>query len=149
MSVSSSNDAVHSVDQPVTMAEILSALSFALDITEGARPGHAVRACLLGMRLGKEIGLSNQVLADLYYALLLKDIGCSSNSARMSEAFAAEDQAVKQNFKFIDREKLGRPNREALTFVWNNVAPTASVWEPDAPDVSDDPQTRRSDRRGN
>ena len=124
-----SNDAVHSVDdQPVTMAEILSALSFALDITEGARPGHAVRACLLGMRLGKEIGLSDQVLADLYYALLLKDIGCSSNSARMSEAFAAEDQAVKQNFKFIDREKLGRPNREALTFVWNNVAPTASVW---------------------
>ena len=114
--------------QPVTMGEILSALSYALDITEGARPGHSVRSCLLGMRLGKQIGLSDHALADLYYALLLKDIGCSSNSARMADAFAADDQVVKQHFKFIDREKLGKPNREALTFVWNNVAPTTSVW---------------------
>ena len=129
MSRSSPNPALHSADgQPVTLAEILSALSFALDITEGARPGHSVRACLLGMRLGEQIGLSDQVLADLYYALLLKDIGCSSNSARMADAFAADDQVVKQHFKFIDREKLGKPNREALTFVWENVAPTAGVW---------------------
>ena len=107
----------------------MSALSFALDLTEGALPGHSVRACLLGMRLGEQIGLSDRALADLYYALLLKDIGCSSNSARMSAAFAADDQVVKQHFKFINREKLGKPNREALTFVWNNVAPTAGVWD--------------------
>ena len=113
---------------PVTLAELLSALSFALDVTEGARPGHSVRACILGMRLGKQIGLSAELLADLYYALLLKDIGCSSNSARMASAFAADDQLVKQHFKFIDREKLGKPNREALTFVWNNVAPSTGVW---------------------
>ena len=114
--------------QPVLLCEIMSALSFALDITEGARPGHSVRTCLLGMRLGRQIGLYAHELADLYYALLLKDIGCSSNSARMAGVFTAEDQAVKQNFKFIDRQKLGKPNGEALTFVWNNVAPTASAW---------------------
>ena len=129
MSEFSPNAAFHSAaGQPVTLAEILSALSFALDITEGARPGHSVRACLLGMRLGKQIGLGDQALADLYYALLLKDIGCSSNSARMADAFAADDQIVKQHFKFIDREKLGKPNREALTFVWQNVAPMTGVW---------------------
>ena len=114
--------------QPVLLGELLSALSFALDITEGARPGHSVRTCLLGMRLGRQIGLYAHELADLYYALLLKDIGCSSNSARMAGVFTAEDQSVKQNFKFIDRQKLGKPNGEALTFVWNNVAPTASAW---------------------
>ena len=129
MSKSSLNAALDlAAGQPVTLAEILSALSFALDITEGARPGHSNRACLLGMRLGKQIGLSDEVLDELYYALLLKDIGCSSNSARMADAFGADDQAVKQNFKFIDREKLGKPNREALTFVWDNVAPTTGVW---------------------
>ena len=129
MSMTSPNAASHSAEgEPVTLAEILSALSFALDITEGARPGHSVRACLLGMRLGRQIGLPDQALADLYYALLLKDIGCSSNSARMASAFNADDQVVKQHFKFIDREKLGKPNREALAFVWSNVAPTASVW---------------------
>ena len=129
MSKFSPNAALDSAaGQPVTLAEILSALSFALDITEGARPGHSVRACLLGMRLGKQISLPGQALADLYYALLLKDIGCSSNSARMADAFAADDQVVKQHFKFIDRGKLGKPNREALTFVWDNIAPTAPVW---------------------
>ena len=121
--------ALHSnVSQPVTLGEILSALSFALDITEGARPGHTARACLLGMRLCREIGLPDQALADLYYALLLKDIGCSGNSARMADAFAADDQVVKQHFKFVEREKLGSLNGEALTFVWNNVAPSDSVW---------------------
>ena len=35
-----------------SLPEILSALSFALDLTEGAVPGHALRSCLLGMRLG-------------------------------------------------------------------------------------------------
>ncbi len=129
MSKSPANAAFPSpTDQPVMLGEILSALSFALDITEGARPGHSLRACLLGMRLGKQIGLSGQALGDLYYALLLKDIGCSSNSARMAHAFSADDQLVKQHFKFIDREKLGKPNREALSFVWNNVAPTANAW---------------------
>ena len=123
-----SSNAASAADQPVMLGEILSALSFALDITEGARPGHSVRACLLGMRLGKQIGLSDPSLADLYYALLLKDIGCSSNSARMAAAFTADDQVVKQHFKFIDRERLGKPNREALAFVWNNVAPTAGAW---------------------
>ncbi len=130
MSRSSSNAASQSPNgQRVTLGEILSALSIALDITEGARPGHSLRACLLGMRLGKQIGLPDGALVDLYYALLLKDIGCSSNSARMADAFAANDQEVKQHFKFIDREKLGKPNRESLTFVWNNVAPTAGVWK--------------------
>ncbi len=130
MSIPSPNVAPHSAaGQPITLAEILSALSFALDSTEGARPGHSLRACLLGMRLGRQIGLSEQALADLYYALLLKDIGCSSNSARMADAFAADDQVVKQHFKFIDREMLGKPNREALTFVWQNIAPTAGVWD--------------------
>ena len=129
MSKSPANAAFHSpADQPVMLGEILSALSFALDLTEGARPGHSVRACLLGMRLGKQIGLPDQALGELYYALLLKDIGCSSNSARMAHAFTADDQLVKQHFKFIDREKLGKPNREALSFVWNNVAPRANAW---------------------
>ena len=126
----SSTFAPHSAaGQPTTWGEILSALSFALDITEGARPGHSLRTCLLGMRLGKEIGLSDQALASLHYALLLKDIGCSSNSARMAEAFAADDRVVKHRFKFIDREKLGKPNREALNFVWSNVAPDATIFD--------------------
>ena len=75
----------------ISLAEILSALSFALDLTEGAVPGHALRSCLLGMRLGREIGLSPAELANLYYALLLKDVGCSSNAARLCQIIGGGD----------------------------------------------------------
>lgn len=112
----------------MTLGEVLSALSYALDVTEGAPPGHAVRACLLGTRLGVELGLRPEEMANLYYALLLKDIGCSGNAARMAEAFRADDQVVKQHFKLVDSEKLGKVNREALSFVWENVAPDEDAW---------------------
>jgi HD-GYP domain-containing protein (c-di-GMP phosphodiesterase class II) len=79
-----------------TLAEIISALSFALDLTEGAVPGHALRCCLLGMRLGKELGFSDSELSDLYHALLLKDVGCSSNAARMCQIIGGgDDRTVK------------------------------------------------------
>ena len=39
------------------LSEVLSALSHALDITEGQPRGHAERTCVIGMRLGTQIGL--------------------------------------------------------------------------------------------
>ena len=40
----------------VALSEVISALSFALDLTEDAVPGHAIRTCLIGMRIGTELG---------------------------------------------------------------------------------------------
>ncbi len=36
----------------IRLSEIISALSYALDLTEGQPMGHSVRACIIGMRLG-------------------------------------------------------------------------------------------------
>ena len=41
----------------VSLSEVLSALSYALDLTEGATPGHTLRTCLIGMRLAEEAGV--------------------------------------------------------------------------------------------
>ncbi len=68
------------------MSEVIPALSYALDITEGQPAGHALRSCLIGMRLADELGLDPQLRSDLYYALLLKDAGCSSNAAKICAA---------------------------------------------------------------
>ena len=65
---------------PVLVSEVLSALSFALDMTEGQPPGHAVRSCVFGMHIAQEIGLPRGAQGDLYYALLMKDAGCSTNA---------------------------------------------------------------------
>jgi HD-GYP domain-containing protein (c-di-GMP phosphodiesterase class II) len=61
-----------------------------------------VRSCLIGMRIGHALGLDADARSDLFYALLLKDAGCSANAARMAALFGADDQAIKHSSKRID-----------------------------------------------
>ena len=70
---------------------MLSALSGVLDLVEGQPEGHAVRSCLIGMRVTDRLGLDAETRSALFYALLLKDAGCSSNASKMSALFDADD----------------------------------------------------------
>lgn len=82
--------------------EILGALSHAIDMTEGQPPGHAMRCCWIGMHIGKTLDLPEAQMADLFYTLLLKDLGCSSNAARICALYLADDIGFKRDFKKID-----------------------------------------------
>lgn len=86
----------------IRLAEIIEALSCALDMTEGQPPGHCIRCCWIGTAIGRELGFSDDALQDLYYTLLLKDLGCSSNAARICELYLADDLQFKQDFKLVD-----------------------------------------------
>src|SRR3954462_2406967 len=98
------------------LSGIVSALSYALDITEGQPEGHAVRTCMIGMRLAKEIYLSPKQRTALFYALLLKDLGCSSNASRLSHLFGADDRKTKSDLKTTNWCKRGG----RLAFVLRN-----------------------------
>ncbi len=86
----------------LVLAELISALSRALDITEGQPPGHCIRVCWIGYHIGVEYGLKDSELWDLYYTLLLKDLGCSSNAARICQLYATDDLSFKRNFKTVN-----------------------------------------------
>jgi HD-GYP domain-containing protein (c-di-GMP phosphodiesterase class II) len=86
----------------IGLSKVIGGLSYALDLTEGEPPGHAVRSCLIGMRLAEEIGLDAATRSHLFYALLLKDAGCSANSARMAALFAADDHTAKRTSKRVN-----------------------------------------------
>jgi putative nucleotidyltransferase with HDIG domain len=86
----------------IALSGVIGALSHALDIAEGQPPGHAVRSCLIGMRVGAELDLDGEERSDLFYALLLKDAGCSANANRMAALFAADDRTAKATSKLID-----------------------------------------------
>jgi len=86
----------------IHLAELIGALSYALDITEGQPPGHCTRCCLIGMRLGRAIGLPERSLWELYYTLLLKDLGCSSNAARICELYVTDDLTFKRDIKSMN-----------------------------------------------
>lgn len=106
------------------MHEVLSALSYALDLTEGAVPGHAVRTCLYGMRIAEELGLSESDRTALYFALLLKDVGCSNNAARMCALIGGDDRQMKHDVKFLD---WTRPSIGAVTALWRQALPDGTV----------------------
>lgn len=97
-----------SITDRVSLSEVLSALSYALDLTEGATPGHTLRTCLIGMRIAKEAGVSAAQRSALYYAILLKDAGCSSNAGRMAAMFGSDDQYVNPRMKLVNWQQRVR-----------------------------------------
>ncbi len=89
----------------IPIAELLAALSHALDLTEGAPAGHTLRSCMIAMRIADSIGLPTSEKTALYYAMLLKDAGCSSNAARITALFGTDDHVVKPRMKIVDANK--------------------------------------------
>ncbi len=98
---------------PLKLAELIGSLSYALDLTEGQPEGHCIRCCWIGIHIGKQIGLDDQSLWNLYYTLLLKDLGCSSNAARICELYLTDDQSFKHDFKLV-----GTDTTQILNFVF-------------------------------
>jgi HD-GYP domain-containing protein (c-di-GMP phosphodiesterase class II) len=86
----------------IRLAELLSALSHALDMVEGQPAGHCVRCCWIGTQISAEIGLQPEQIWELYYTLLLKDLGCSSNAARICQLYMVDDIAFKRDFHTVN-----------------------------------------------
>ncbi len=96
----------------VKVSEMVAALSYALDLTEGQPLGHSARVCMLGMRLAAEIGMPVRERAELYYALLMKDAGCSSNASRLFHIVAADEIRAKRDVKTTDWTRVGFESME-------------------------------------
>lgn len=110
----------------VRVSEIISALSYALDLTEGRPMGHSVRSCLIGMRLADQIGMSVHERGELFYALLLKDAGCSSNSSKLFHIISADEIRAKRDVKLTDWTRVGW---ESLQYALTHVATGAQFLE--------------------
>ena len=104
------------------LSELIASLSHALDLTEGQPKGHCVRCCWIGMHIGREIGLGARAQWELYYTLLLKDLGCSSNAARICELYMTDDLAFKRGFKTV-----GESLPSVLRFVFTHTGANAGL----------------------
>src|SRR5579883_640250 len=110
----------------LTVAQILSSLSYALDLTEGQPMGHAIRTCLVGMRIGSDFGLTGDDLKGLHYGLLLKDTGCSSTSARMHGILSTDSQEPRsREVKIVNWCSLS----EAIRFAVAHTLPEGTFME--------------------
>ncbi len=118
------NTTVRAARKRVPMSDVLSALSHALDLTEGQPKGHSIRSCAIGMRIGEAAGLDTNALGELYYALLLKDAGCSSNASRIAALFGSDDHYVKPRLKSVDWDD----RRKLALETWQVLARGGTVW---------------------
>lgn len=100
------------------LAELIGSLSYALDLTEGQPAGHCMRCCFIGMHIGRRAGMDEKAMWSLYYTLLLKDLGCTSNAARICELYLTDDRSFKRDFKRVGSG--GTP--QMLGFVFSHTA---------------------------
>jgi putative nucleotidyltransferase with HDIG domain len=99
------------------LSDIIGSLSYALDLTEGLPAGHCLRCCWMGMHVGRQYGMDQSALSHLYYTILLKDAGCSSNAARLFEIYETDDRTVKNDFKQVDTESLFQLGKFVMSHV--------------------------------
>lgn len=111
-------------EETFRFSEVLSALSFALDTVEGLPEGHVLRSTYIGMILGERIGLDEEQRSALFYALLLKDAGCSSNASKMAALFEADDHELKRNVKTVNWTSLPH----AVLHAARSVSPQGNLW---------------------
>ncbi len=113
------------MEEKSTAGEVLAPLSHALDLVEGQPRGHSVRTSMIAMRIANEMGLEPSLCESLFYAALLKDSGCSTNSARIHKMFGGDEFLAKRKVKYIDWTNPFESVKYAVT----TIDPNASVIE--------------------
>lgn len=76
------------------LAEIIGALSIASDLGAGMPAETSLRSTVLAVRIGKMLSLTEKELSGIYYACLLRFIGCSATSVERAAAIKGQDAKV-------------------------------------------------------
>jgi HD-GYP domain-containing protein (c-di-GMP phosphodiesterase class II) len=76
-------------------------LSLATDLDVGQPLEHALRTCLLALRLGRAYGLSEEELTDIYYLALVRYVGCTANQ-HVDAAVLGDDLAARRWVLAVD-----------------------------------------------
>src|SRR4051794_20421337 len=102
-------------------AELAAALSIATDLGGGQPLEHALRTCVLSVRLAEQAGLDEEVAADAYYVALLHASGCTSDAHEAAQLYG-DDIAPRADWSTRD---AGNP-ADVIAFLARNVGRTAS-----------------------
>jgi HD-GYP domain-containing protein (c-di-GMP phosphodiesterase class II) len=97
-------------------AEILAALSVAIDLGLGQPAEHMLRSALIGTRLADRLGLSRTQRDSVYYTTLIMWIGCHADSHEFARWFG-DDISVRHDAYLVDWSGL-----PYYRFLMSNVA---------------------------
>jgi hypothetical protein len=97
----------------IRLAELLAALSLATDLAMAFPPEMALRTCLLGVQVGRELGLQEQQLGEVFYVTLLRHVGGTAFSHEEG-ALVGDDNGIRRDFTGIDRSQPAEVAATAL-----------------------------------
>ena len=99
-----------------SLAELLAALSLATDVADGFPYEKALRTCLLAMRVAKAHGVDERTLPDVYYAALLRYIGCTAFAHEEAWVYGSgDDIQLRYTMANADPGRPGQFVREVVT----------------------------------
>ncbi|NOT35682.1 MAG: HD domain-containing protein [Candidatus Eisenbacteria bacterium] len=81
---------------PASLGAVLGAISAALDLADGRRPGASLRATLIGMGIGERLSLSAGHMRELYLALLTQNLGATADARLLGASADGDERAAKR-----------------------------------------------------
>jgi HD-GYP domain-containing protein (c-di-GMP phosphodiesterase class II) len=106
----------------IRMAEVLAAFSLATDLGIGRPMEHALRACYCGLHIARQMNLSQQEQAELYYTILLMHSGCAVDASNFAAQIQGDEISSQGDLSLRDT----RSAPDMLGWMVHNVAPSAA-----------------------
>jgi HD-GYP domain-containing protein (c-di-GMP phosphodiesterase class II) len=102
----------------ISLAELLSALSFVADTGMGMTMEHGLKTAYIGVQLADAVGLTADDRAGVYYGALLKDAGCTACGTVFASFFDGDDLGPRAETLLL------RPDRpkDVLGWFWRHAS---------------------------
>ena len=115
----------------IKLGQLLSSLSYALDIAENRYFGHSRRTAYIAYCIADELGLKEEDIIDVYYSALIHDIGMAGQMAKYSVLEIHSDPELKKEhclygYRIIDKLPIKRDIKEYILYhheEWQGTGP--------------------------
>ncbi len=115
----------------IKLGQLLSSLSYALDIAENRYYGHSRRTAYIAHSIAKEIKLKEEDIVDIYYASLIHDIGMAGYLSNNSVMDIHYHNGLKKahcdlGYKILDKLPLNKGIEEYILYhheEWEGTGP--------------------------
>lgn len=103
------------LDDAIRLAEVLGALSLTTDLGAGVPFEKGLRTCVVASVLAETLELELEDRRAVYFAALLRSLGCTANASAFAEMFD-DDVAVQRELKTLDLDDPELPAEQAARF---------------------------------
>ena len=110
---------------PMRLAEVVGALSLAADVSSGLAMEKGLRTVIVATRLGRLLGIGSSEESDVFWASVLRFVGCTAFAPEETAFAAGDDNSMRRTMVYVD---FDRPV-DAIRRVARGFGPEASLLE--------------------